>query len=150
MADPLPDGDRSIAEGIGAGEWSFAGCGYGATSGAVASAGDFKVEDAARVGAEDAAVERISTGGGDVDGVLKPFTRLGRAEHMPHLTEECEVLRQLMVLAAPEVVEQLIYHQEQTMIGELLVERRHHLLKGALIIGDLTSIGEGKANTQCV
>ena len=36
------------------------------------------------------------------------------------------------------------------MIGELLVECRHHLLEGALIIGDLASVGEGKADTQCV
>src|SRR5437870_12878872 len=61
-----------------------------------------------------------------------------------------KVQNQFLIPTSAEVIEQLVHHQEQTVIGELLVERRHHLLEGALIIGDLASVGEGKADTQCV
>ena len=55
-----------------------------------------------------------------------------------------------VVVSSQNANREWIYHQEQTMIGELLVECSHHLFEGAFIIGDLASVGEGKADTQCV
>jgi hypothetical protein len=53
------------------------------------------------------------------------------------LAQEIEVENQLLVLACPEVVEQLIHYQKEPVVGILLVECTHHLLETALAVGDL-------------
>jgi len=60
-----------------------------------------------------------------------------------HLTEKAEVEDQLLVLAATQIVQELIHDQEQTMVGIHLVKRGHHLLEGPLVAHDLAGIREG-------
>ena len=59
------------------------------------------------------------------------------------LAQEVEVEDQLLVLARAQVVEQLVHHQEQAVVGILLVEGGHHLLEGALVVGHLVRGREG-------
>ena len=42
-----------------------------------------------------------------------------------------------MVSAALEVVEELVDHEEEALLGVLLVEGGHHLFEGALVVGYL-------------
>ena len=58
------------------------------------------------------------------------------------LTQEVQVEDELLVLAGAQVIEQLVHHQEQAVVWKLLMERGHHLFKGALVVGDLVRGGE--------
>ncbi len=46
-------------------------------------------------------------------------------------------------LRVAQVVEQLVHHQEQAVVGILLVEGSHHLFEGALVVGHLVRGREG-------
>ena len=62
--------------------------------------------------------------------------------HLAHLAQEVEVEHQLLVAAAPQVVEQLIHHQQQPLVRVPLVERRHHLLERPFVVRDRVGGGE--------
>ena len=66
------------------------------------------------------------------------------------LAQKAQVENKFLVFTRAQVLEQLIHDQEQTVVWVLRVKRRHHLLEGTLIIRNRASIGEGKADTQCV
>ena len=59
------------------------------------------------------------------------------------LAQEVQVEDQLLILARAQVVEQLVHHQEQAVVGILLVEGGHHLFEGALVVGHLVRGREG-------
>ena len=50
--------------------------------------------------------------------------------------QEVQVEDQLLVLAALEVVEQLVHDEQKPLVGVPLVERRHHVLEGPLVVRD--------------
>ena len=56
--------------------------------------------------------------------------------HLAHLAQEVQVEYQLLVSAALEVVEQLVHHEEEPLIGVPRVERGHQLLECPLVVGD--------------
>ena len=59
------------------------------------------------------------------------------------LAEEIQVEDQFLVLAGAQVIQQLVHHQEQSVVGILLVEGGHHLFEGALVVGHLVRGREG-------
>ena len=58
------------------------------------------------------------------------------------LTEEVEIENQLLVLTGAQVVEQLIDHQQQAVLGECLPELGHHVFEGPLVTCDGPGFGE--------
>ena len=61
------------------------------------------------------------------------------------LAEECQILNQLTVVTASQVVEEFVHDQEQPSLRIAAVERRHHVLERALVVRDL--VGGRKAET---
>ena len=59
-----------------------------------------------------------------------------------HLAQEVQVEDQLLVAAALQVVEQLVHHQQQPVIGISPLERRHQLLECPLVVRDRVRRGE--------
>ena len=55
---------------------------------------------------------------------------------LAHLAQEVQVEDQLLVLPALEIVEQLVDDEQQPLVGVPFVERRHHVLEGALVVRD--------------
>ena len=60
------------------------------------------------------------------------------------LTQKAEILHKSLVLAAPQVVEQFVHNEEQSVVGVAFVERRHHVLEGALVVGNRVPRREAK------
>ena len=64
------------------------------------------------------------------------------------LAQEVEVEDQLLVPARAQVIQQLVHHQQQPVIGVDRVERGHHLLEGALAAGGLGGAREGERDAE--
>ncbi|OPY78412.1 MAG: hypothetical protein A4E70_02381 [Syntrophus sp. PtaU1.Bin005] len=67
---------------------------------------------------------------------------------LANLAEEVEVEDQLLILAGAQVVEQLIDHQQQTMLGEDLAELGHHVFEGPFVAGDGACLGKDVFHTK--
>ncbi len=65
------------------------------------------------------------------------------------LAQEVEIENEFLILAGAQVVEQFVHHQEQTVVGMLLVEGGHHLFEGALVVGHLIRGREGIRHARC-
>ncbi len=65
------------------------------------------------------------------------------------LAQEVEIENEFLILAGAQVVQQFVHHQEQTMVGMLLVEGAHHLFEGAFIVGHLVRGREGIRHAHC-
>ena len=100
-----------------------------------------------------------------LEAVLDPSKRLGRerkrgsaedrflhagheaeaqvAAHFAHFPHEVQVVHQLLVLARPQVVQKLVHNEQETVVGEDAVERRHHLLEAVLVAAHFVGGREG-------
>ncbi|OQC24622.1 MAG: hypothetical protein BWX71_01810 [Deltaproteobacteria bacterium ADurb.Bin072] len=65
------------------------------------------------------------------------------------LAQEVEIENEFLVLAGAQVVEQFVHHQEQAMVGMLLVEGGHHLFERTFVIGHLIRRREGIRHAHC-
>ena len=64
------------------------------------------------------------------------------------LAKEVEIENQLLVLAGAQVVEQLVDHQQQAVLGEDLAEFGHHVFEGSFVAGDGPGFGEHILHTE--
>ncbi len=53
----------------------------------------------------------------------------------PNFTQEAQIKDQFLILARTQIVQQLIHHQQQTMIREPFMESSHHLFEGSFVVG---------------
>ncbi|MCG3137503.1 MAG: hypothetical protein HJJLKODD_01349 [Phycisphaerae bacterium] len=65
------------------------------------------------------------------------------------LAQEVEIEDEFLILAGAQVVEQFVHHQEQTVVGMLLVEGGHHLFERTFVIGHLVCGREGIGHAHC-
>ena len=70
------------------------------------------------------------------------------AAHFAHFAHEVQVVHQLLVLPRPQVVQQLVHHQQEAVVGEDAVERRHHLLEAVLVAAHFVGGREGVADAH--
>ena len=67
---------------------------------------------------------------------------------LANLAQEVEVEDDLLIVAAAQVVQEFVDHQQQTVIWMLREEGRQHLLKGPFAARDLGGAGEGVADSE--
>ena len=68
--------------------------------------------------------------------------------HLAELAQEVEVEDQLVVIARPQVVQQLVHDQQQPVIRVRPMERGHHLLEAPLAAGDFGDARKGERDTE--
>ena len=64
------------------------------------------------------------------------------------LPEEAQVEDQLLVLAGPQVIQQLVHDQQQSVVRVLLLERGHHVFEGALVAGIVRCTRESEGDAE--
>ena len=67
---------------------------------------------------------------------------------LAHFAEEVQIEDQFLIFPASQVVEQLVDNDEETVVGILSVEQRHHLFEAALVVCNSGCGWEGEADAQ--
>ena len=68
--------------------------------------------------------------------------------NLSHLSQQAQVQDECLIPAGTQIVQQFVHHNQQPMVGIVLVERGHHLFKSTFVVGDAANIGKGKQNAK--